>query len=152
MEYEPIQLLQGVRWGCPLSSTRFVIYVNKMVQTLAKTGVGVYAADTLVAAILYADGVTIWALNVSDFQKRLNADESFCIYSHMSSNVGKSTYIICKRKGHGKQLKILELSDDDDKTTIEREQAKTKAMCVVIHNDSNAQFIGNPDFAARTQS
>ena len=71
------RVLSGVRQGGILSPRLFVIYVDDLLITLRKSGIGCHIIQSFVAAIMYADDLALMAPTRSALQKLLDICQNY---------------------------------------------------------------------------
>ena len=76
------ECLCGVKQGCVLSPILFSIFISEFDKEMSLSenihGVELLSNDVKAKSLLYADDLTVFADNVKDLQRSINALESFC--------------------------------------------------------------------------
>ena len=91
---ESFQVTSGVRQGGILSPRLFIIYVNDLLVALRDSKAGCHIADLFVAAIMYADDLTLLAPTRSSLQRLLDVCQSYGLDWCISYNPTKTNVMI----------------------------------------------------------
>ena len=106
----------GVRQGGVLSPVFYSIYVDDLIDILMKLNVGCHIRNTFIAALLYADDMSLISPSLRGLQRMLNACEDFCkkwdicLNPKKSRNMyfGKRQGNLCKLELNGQQIQWTE--------------------------------------------
>jgi hypothetical protein len=80
----------GVKQGGLLSPVLFCVYIDDMLLTLSKAGVGCYRGNVFVGALAYADDIVIIASSACAMRKLLNVCDNYANEYHILFNAEKS--------------------------------------------------------------
>lgn len=100
----PIQSTIGVKQGCPLSPTLFVLYIDELEDFLANSlqpGDGIYLRLVLISILLFADDVLL-ASSRDSLKRLLDGLSSFCDQRQLVVNLAKTRVMIfnCLKTSH----------------------------------------------------
>jgi hypothetical protein len=94
---EEINCNIGVKQGCPLSSTLFDIYIDKLEDCLEEAGcVGQTLTGIVIILLLYAEYIVLMAMIPHDLGKKLRILKDFCSNMGMTFNTNKTKVMIIK--------------------------------------------------------
>ena len=83
----------GIRQGCPMSMTLFIICLNPLLTILNKSVTGLKIGASKFTLRAYADDITILTQTQEDVQKSESILARYCTASGMIVNVSKSKYL-----------------------------------------------------------
>jgi hypothetical protein len=88
---DPINILKGVKQGCPLSPLLFNLCVDPVITYLKKYECDGYAAENMDPAIIqaYADDTIIFANSERSLQKQVNRAKKFFDFANIKLNPAK---------------------------------------------------------------
>ena len=90
----PFSCKNGVKQGGVLSPILFAIYMDELLDRLAKSGVGCFIGDEFVGGVCYADDLTLLAPTFSASKLLLNVCESFAEEYDVIFNAAKSQALV----------------------------------------------------------
>jgi len=91
--------VNGVKHGGIVSPIMFCVYFDKLLLSLAESGVGCYIGRFFVGALAYADHIVLLAPTVNAMRKMLASDYNAIF------NASKSKCIFFPAKGHNRACK-----------------------------------------------
>ena len=100
----------GVRQGGVLSPVFYCIYVDDLVETLSRMGIGCHLRNLFLSILLYADDMALMAPSLKGLQKLLSATEHYCQKWDIMLNAKKT-----KNMCFGKPLSLPPLQLDGKK-------------------------------------
>ena len=84
------RLLQGVKQGCALSATLFIMFMEKFIDMMREKDLGIVIdRDTTIACTLFADDNTLLAPTYGQMQELLRIFALFCKKYRVSVNLTK---------------------------------------------------------------
>ncbi len=83
----------GVRQGCPLSSTLFLIFMNTLSVLIARSHTGIELGASYVSELLLADDLMLMAETKADLKKLLDIAGSFACGYGMEFNADKCSVL-----------------------------------------------------------
>jgi hypothetical protein len=95
----------GVKQGGPLSPRLFAIYIEKIVEIIDESGLGIEIGNLTINILLYADDIVLLAKNPADMQHMINLVETFGNSLEVKFNPTKTNYMVIN--GHLKQHQYL---------------------------------------------
>ena len=96
--------INGVREGSVLSPTLFLIFINGLLTTLRKLGLGAYWGSQWLGLLLYADDAVLIANSWIDLQIMFNEVSNYCRKWRLTLNRGKTkTMVLGERPSVRKQ-------------------------------------------------
>jgi hypothetical protein len=89
----------GVKQGCPLSPTLFVIYIDKLEDCLEEAGcVSLPLVSIVIILLLYADDIVIIERSPYDLVKQLRILKDFFSSTSITMNTNKTNVMIIRSK------------------------------------------------------
>jgi hypothetical protein len=96
---EKINCNTGVKQGCPLPSTFFGIYINKLEGCFEEAGcVALTLANIVIILLIYIDDIILMVRSPYDLDKQLKILKDFCSSTGMIVNTNKMKVMIFKSK------------------------------------------------------
>ena len=95
-------VLNGVKQGGIVSPIMFCVYFDKLLLSLAESGVGCYIGRYFVGALAYADDIVLLAPN--SMRKMLACCDTYSSDYNVIFNANKSKRIFFPAKGHKRKL------------------------------------------------
>jgi hypothetical protein len=100
--YEYFLAANGVKQGAVLSPVLFCVYIDDLLSSLAKAGIGCYIGSHFVGAIAYADDIVLTAPTATAMRRLLTICEEYARAYCISFNASKSKCLVIvpsKRRG-----------------------------------------------------
>ena len=104
------ELSNGVKQGCILSPTLFVMFIDDLVDSLNSAQAGVDYGKHQISCLLYADDIVIIVPNEVKLEALTRIVEAWCHRWNMSLNLSK-TKVVHFRKKRGNKLRSSCLQD-----------------------------------------
>ena len=103
---EYFNCMSGVKQGCKISPILFSIFISQFEKEMTANdirGVQLLANDVHANSLMYADDLALFADNVLDMQRKINALEEFCDKWKLKINTDKSKMMVFRNGGYLKQ-------------------------------------------------
>lgn len=90
---DSIKISSSVRQGCPLSMALFVIYIEPLIRLIYNNINECLIDNKFIKVVAYADDISIFVSNDSEFDTVLQLINYFSIYSKVKLNTSKSQFL-----------------------------------------------------------
>src|SRR5215469_9131228 len=114
---EMVTSQMGLRQGCPLSPSLFIIYLSKLEEKLQRTGTGYKMKEygnseggCTITGLFYADDIVLFSSKLEDMQVLLDKTAEFGEESQLEFSAEKSKIMIM-RDGERKEEERLNLGN-----------------------------------------
>ena len=95
-----VDVLQGVRQGCPLSPTLFNCFVDELADRLRQAGFHGEDINLTVECLMYADDIVLLAESGAKLQRLINVVDQLCRDWHLDINLKKSQAMVSSNLTH----------------------------------------------------
>ena len=89
---------QGLKQGCGLSPTLFLIYVNDLVTEINALNCGIRFDNNVISILMYADDIVLISESTDELQIMLNSLNSWCCKWRLAINESKTKVIHLRNK------------------------------------------------------
>ena len=106
----PFPVTSGVKQGGILSPSFFTVYVDDLLKSLRKSGLGCHVGSLFVGTIMFADDIAIVAPTRSAMQKLIDKCDSYCREYGLLFNTAKTKSMIFGKGFHSLKPHPLSLN------------------------------------------